>query len=221
MRSLFFSYIWRVKNRWYISILVLTLLVLGNVANKQQVTIPNQEIVLQFTSGQVSIEDTKSTIANVKQRLASAGIVDIQVEELQQGRLKIAYYSSNDVESIKVLLSEDKQLQLDHYSYKKHQDDQPSEEDPVDYNFDVYEIKQSIDLSDVDGKLSLETKAENDRFFNPNINAPSTTYNFEAKERIEQVAFNFRKELAIAIDKHSYRIPEVRAGPLAHGMYLL
>lgn len=218
--SLFFSYIWRVKNRWFFSILILALIVLGNVASRQQGNIPNQEIVLHFASESVSSEVTQNAISTVKDQLELAGIADIQVQELDNGQLKISYYSASDVASIKALLSKGNSLKLGYVSYNNQGNDKPSEEDTIDYNLDVYEIQQGNDLSDIDGKLALETKAENDRFYNPNIVTPSATFNFESKELIERVAFNFHKDIAISIDKHAYKIPEVRAGPSALGMYL-
>lgn len=221
IRSLFFSYIWRVKNRWYISIFILALMVLGNVASKQQCAIPNQEIVLQFTSESVSSEDALSAIAIVKEQLENAGIGEIQVQELQEGQLKISYYSATDVASIKALLSQDDTLHLGYLSHDNQNNEVPSEDNNLNYNLDVYEIQQGYDLSDFDGKLALETKAENDRFFNPHVFTPSATFHLESKERIEQVAFNFRRDIAIAIDKHSCKIPEVRAGPSVLGMYLI
>lgn len=220
MRSLFFSYIWRVKNKWYISIIILALIVLGNVANKQQRTIPNQEAVLQFTSEGVSSADALEAISMVKKRLETAGVADIQVKELQNGQLKISYYSADDVESIKALLSQDETFQLGSLVHDE-QENAPSQNNTIDFNLDIYEIHQSHELSDVDGKLALESKAENDRFFNPNVDTPSATINIEARERLAHVAFSFRKDIAITIDKHSYKIPEVRAGPLNNGVYLL
>lgn len=208
------------KNKWFISIFILALIALGNVASKQQATIPNQEIVLQFISESISSEDAQTAIAVVKEQLENTGIADIQVQELQEGRLKITYYSSSDVASIKALLSNGNALNLGYISYDNHDNHKPSEDHSIEYNLDVYEIQKGDDLSGFDGKLALETKAEHDRFFNPNVVTTSAIINVDVKAQIEQVAFKFRKDIAIAIDKHSYKIPEVRAGPSVDGMYL-
>ena len=139
------------KNRWYISILILALIAIGNVASKQQTAIPNQEIVLQFTSESVSSEDAQSAIAVVKEQLENAGIADIQVQELQEGLLKITYYSSSDVASIKALLSKGNTLNLGYVSYGNKENNKPSKDHSIDYNIDVYEIQQGDDLSGFNG----------------------------------------------------------------------
>ncbi|SDS09897.1 hypothetical protein SAMN04515667_1403 [Formosa sp. Hel1_31_208] len=208
------------KSRWCISILIIALTVLGSVASKQQVTMPNQEIVLQFVSTNVSINHTQNAITIVKEQLEAAGIENIYVQEKSNGHLTISYYSETDIASIKALLSEDPtttQLGLV-------QDDQehkiPSEEKSIHYSLDVYEIQQGDDLSSNDGKLALETKVEHERFSNTNVFTAKTNSDDERElDRTLKVAYKFNNAIAIAIDNRSRNIPEVRAGPRIIGMY--
>lgn len=202
-------------SKWYISVLVVMLTVLGSITSKQQMSSPNQEIVLQFTSGEVTYHDTETTISTVKQQLQKAGVENIQVSETEEGQLKITYYSDFDVESIKAILSKEKQLELGYaLDENENQSEFPSEEKSINYDFDVYEIQNtSHNSSQLGGKLALELKADNDRIFNPNVFISLDQISLEEVNKIEKVAYKFRKNIAIAIDNISHKIPEVRAGP--------
>jgi hypothetical protein len=202
------------NSRWYISILIITLTFLGSIASTQQVASPNQEIVLQFSSENVSPQDTLNAITSVKQQLEFAGVNAIKVQTLQGGQLKIIYFSNSDVEDIKTLLSKECALDLGYVSQGNNQSNTPSEEKSIKYNFDVYEIQQADNISDLEGKLALEPKAENDRIFNPNVLISAKEIDIDAKENIEKIAYKLSRTIAIAIDNHSYKIPEVRAGPV-------
>jgi hypothetical protein len=202
------------NSRWYISILIITLTFLGSIASTQQVASPNQEIVLQFSSENVSPQDTLNAITSVKQQLEFAGVNAMKVQTLQGGQLKITYFSNSDVEDIKTLLSKECALDLGYVSQGNNQSNTPSEEKSIKYNFDVYEIQQADNISDLEGKLALEPKAENDRIFNPNVLISAKEIDIDAKENIEKIAYKLSRTIAIAIDNHSYKIPEVRAGPV-------
>nr|WP_321237351.1 hypothetical protein [uncultured Psychroserpens sp.] len=206
------------KKSWYIGILIIALTLLGSVASKQQAAVPNQEIVLQFTSDVITSDEALDTIVLVKKQLQAVGVEHIQVQELLNGQLKITYYSDADVASIKTLLSNESTLELGYISKDNKQSNSPSEDHKIDYDLDVYEIQQSNDLSDLDGKLALETKTEHERFFNPNVLIAPEEISIDTKENIENVAYKFRRTIAIAIDNNSYKIPEVRAGPDFNGI---
>lgn len=201
--------------RWYISILIITLTFLGSIASTQRASIPNQEIILRFSSENVSTEDTLNTITSVKQQLETAGINDIKVQALQNGQLKITYYSNSDVDSIKTLLSNEGALYLGYLTQDRNQSETPSKEKKLQYNFDVYEIHQGHNLSDSDNQLALEIKVENDRLINPNVVGFDNSEQYDSKDNLVKVAYKYRRNIAIAINHISYKIPEVRAGPLA------
>jgi len=205
------------KSRWYISILIIILTLLGGVASQQQVCVPNQEIVLQFTSEEVTNDEALNAIAIIKQQLLDIGVDDIQVAEQEDGQLKITYYSDIDVTSIKKLLSTEKNLDFNSKPYKK--GDKPvkpsSNETLLSYNLDVYEIHNgNTGASDLGGKLALEQKPENIRFFNPNFYVPFNEVIAKENDKILKVAYIFQRNIAIAINNTPHKIPEVRAGPL-------
>jgi len=207
------------KNRWYICILIVTLTLLGSFASKDQASVPNQEIVLQFTSQAVTSNETCHAIALVKQKLQAADVKNIKVQKQRNGHLKITYFSTADVTIIKALLSQGEALSVDYLSNGERQRHIPSEDESITYNLDVYEIQQGNDISDLDGKLALETKPETNRFANPYVFIASEEMHIDAKERIEKVAYKFRRDIEITIDNHSYKIPEVRAGPVHYGIF--
>ena len=202
------------NSRWYISILIITLTFLGSIASTQQVATPNQEIVLQFSSTNVSTQDTQNAITSLKEQLEVAGVKEIKVQTLRDGQLKLSYYSNTDVDSIKALLSNECDLDLGYVSKRNKQDHTPSEEKSIAYNFDVYEIQQGDDVSELDGKLALEVKAQDDRIFNPNVFASNHRVKIETKQCIEKVTYTLCSSVSIAIDHNAYKIPEVRAGPM-------
>lgn len=198
----------------YTSTFIIILTLLG-IVSQQQVTVPNQEIVLQFTNDEVKYEEALNTIATVTKQLQDLGVDNILVKDLGNGELIITYYSDTDVAKIKSILSQEKNLQLGYASNNQDekQSELPSDEKSVSYNFDVYEI-QNGNTSDwnIDGYV-LKTNSENDRFFNPNEYTSVIEIDVRKKENIVKVTYRLHNNIAIAIDTISRNIPEVRAGP--------
>jgi hypothetical protein len=216
IQSLFF-YIWRMNSRRYIGALIIVLTFLG-VVYQQQYTLPNQEIILQFTDVKVTSADTQSTIAIVKKQLQNLGADNIQVVETKEGTLKITYYSASNVTNIKRNLSEENKLVIDcNLSNQDNEESSfPKENSSISYNLDVYEIQNGseADWNLVENNV-LELKFDNERFFNPNFFMSAIDINYREKENIVKVAYKIRRNIALAIDNTSHNIPEVRAGPVS------
>lgn len=216
IQSLFF-YIWRMNSRRYIGALIIVLTFLG-VVYQQQYTLPNQEIILQFTDVKVTSADTQSTIAIVKKQLQNLGADNIQVVETKEGTLKITYYSASNVTNIKRNLSEENKLVIDcNLSNQDNEESSfPKENSSISYNLDVYEIQNGseADWNLVENNV-LELKFDNERFFNPNFFMSAIDINDREKENIVKVAYKIRRNIALAIDNTSHNIPEVRAGPVS------
>ncbi len=212
MQFLFF-YICRMKKKWYFGILLTAFALL--VVMQQQTVVPNQEIVLEFANVEVTSLEAQKAITIVKKQLQSIGVKNTKISrELKNGKLTIAYYSDADVAFIKRVLSKEQHLGLDHIVYDQNQkDDQfPIDENPNDYNLDVYEIQKSTDV-DFDGSFVLEIKQKQNRNF--------SSYNFVSVidinevDRLIKIAQKVHTDIAIAIDNTSRTIPEVRAGPIS------
>ncbi|MGB3607865.1 MAG: hypothetical protein WA775_00080 [Psychroserpens sp.] len=205
------------KPKWYISILIITLTLLGSIAGKQQATAPNQGIVLQFTSSKVTALETQTAISSVTKTLETAGIHEVNIQQLLDGQLKITYYSDADIESIKALLLNENTLELTTVSRHEQSSSKLPRDHHIEYDLDVYEIQQGHELSGVDGKFALVNSSEHDHCCNPNVFIASAVIDFETKKDLDQVAFTFRSTQSTTIDNHSYKIPEVRAGPSVAG----
>ena len=203
------------KMKWYLSTLILALTAFGIYQNK--ISSPNQEILVQFGS-QVSIEQTQTAIASIKQQLQEFGVDVIQVNQSESGKLRIAYYSSVDVESIKKMLSEGDQLLFDYSKVDHHKNKLPSNKNSKKYNLDIYELHQSTDGGQgAAGTSVVIVKQDYDRFFNPKVVLPCYIIDASKTNQFVKEAYKVNRSIAIAIDTTSRNIPEVRAGPHANG----
>lgn len=199
------------KLKSLLSVLIIVLALLG--LSQHEMSVPNQEIVMQFTDDEVSSDDALNAIEIVKNQLQTIGVDNIQVREIEEGRLRITYYSDMDVVSIKNILSQEKNLKLGYTSTGEEPIDLPSD-DSDSYNFNVYEIQKPSDSKwDFEGTLVLELKPDGDRFSNPKVFASINEIDDEVSST--KVAYKLHYNIAVAIDNTSYKIPEVRAGPIA------
>jgi hypothetical protein len=201
--------------RWCISALIFSLTVFG-VVSQQQIAVPNQEIVLQFSDVELTSEDAKHTIASVRAQLLELGVENIKVKAHQNGKLRISYYSVADISSIKSNFSKNNDVVLD-YSLK-HQEKNtskfPSEKNDISYNIDVYEIeKQGNSAWDFDGAFVLDVDVKSDRFSDPNLYVSINDLNFVTTNSILKVAYKVQRNITIEVGETSHSKPEVRAGP--------
>tara|TARA_R110002049_G_scaffold41385_3_gene124673 strand:- start:16228 stop:16932 length:705 start_codon:yes stop_codon:yes gene_type:complete len=214
IQSLFF-YIWRMFKKWYVITFLVVLSVLGFVS-QEQIAIPNQEIVLQFTDVEITSQDAQSTIAVVKRQLQNLGADNIQVKESNNGKLKITYYSSTDISIIKDTFSKDEIVDVDYTSQNQNKKTEgfPSGKNSITYNLDVYEIENEADSDwDFNGISVIEFDSKSDRFFDPNPYFTGSNIGFRIKNNSVKVAYTIHYRIAIVLDKASKSIPEVRAGP--------
>ncbi|MDW5287686.1 hypothetical protein [Formosa sp. PL04] len=199
--------------RWYFSTLTIIVALFFGVASQQQNAVPNQEIVLQLSGDVFAQDNADEAISVVRQQLQNIGAENIQVNEDEAGVLKITYYCDSDIASIKKILSEDQSLEFENSTSKHNQS--PSEEKGSTYNFDVFEIHNGYDFAfNHAGKVAVELKASSHHF----TNLHDYSFISQTVDVIEmysiRVAYKFYKDIALAIDNNSKKIPEVRAGPL-------
>ncbi len=202
------------KNKWYISALIFALAIVG--ISLEQVSVPNQEIVLQFTDAEVTSHETQGAIAHVKSQLEAIDVDNIKIQELGNGTLKITYYSDIDVSEIKKIVTGERNVAVDYTSYNTNKEDTklPSEKDTKTYQLDIYEIQDANDLVSSSGNV-VELKSESIRFFTPDTYASINKLCSEGRNKAEKLAYIIHRNIAITIDDASYTIPEVRAGPIA------
>lgn len=203
--------------KWCFSAALIFIAVLGGILGQQQATVPNQEIVLQFSDADISTRDAQQTIAIVEQQLERIGVAYIHVSEQEDGKMVISYYSDTNVESIKALLSKQKELALGLVSNKT--SDQPlqlpSQNESFAYNLDIYEIQDGQNsVSNLGGKCAVELKSGQYRFVNPNFHIPSENSYNDDNGPILKIKVAIQCYIAIKNDDNLHKIPEVRAGPI-------
>lgn len=166
---------------------------------------PNQEIVLEFVNTKATAKTIKNTIANLEQKLVKIGVSNIQIQKTNSGKLKITYYSNNNIEKVKQTLVADN-------SFSKNLNKQKKKEN-FDYKIDVYELQNSTNFSSLDDQFIFEVKYNSDQFYS------STNFPFVRNTSLEKTDFQYKttykanKNYPFTKDYTSYNEPEVRAGP--------
>lgn len=202
------------QKKWYLSALLVVLTLVG--VSLDQMTVPNQEIVVQFSAESVSSENTKDTIEIVTTQLESLGAAQINVSESANGLLKITYYSNQDVALIKRTLAKQQLLDLGVTTFGTSESSDVPTERPVKlYELDVHEITQLADYdSDINGvALTLESKTT--RFYVQNVHFGTAPFLLPERIETQEVAYQFQKQISLLITTPHFIIPEVRAGPLS------
>jgi len=202
------------KTKWYFGTFIFLLTLF--VVNQQQISIPNQEIVVQFSSGEVSFLETQHTIAVVKKQLEQAGVEKIEVHIGENGAIKISYFSTIDIVSIKKIFSEENDINLgvsSIFNTEKSNKSQPNKNSDT-YKLDVYEIQKGDDLDLENNGFAIELKSNNDRFFVIDVYFIKTEIDISKVNKDEKVAYKIHRYFPIVKNNSSHIIPEVRAGPL-------
>jgi len=202
------------QTKWLLSSFIIILAIVG--ISLEQIAVPNQEIVVQFTHEDVTFSETQDAIAIVKEQLQAIGVHNIQVQEPVNGQLKITYHSDVDVLSIKRILSQENTFDLGYASFNAPNEptEFPSEKNTKNYELNVYEIQNGTDFeTDFNGYV-LEIETKTNRFFVPDYYAASNVLSVSEKNKTDKLAYTTHKNVALAIDNTSYVIPEVRAGPM-------
>lgn len=195
--------------KWYFGALILILTLFG--ANQENLVVPNQEIVLQFSNTTVTSNEAELTLANVKEQLKAIGVSKFQVRKETKGRLVISYYSDTTAAIVKDLLSADTA-----FDYASNKDD--NSEFPLEhhYNLDVFEISKTSDTGfGSSGKSLFQLKQDYDRFSNPNVLLYAVEFTSILRNIEVQVAYKQNNTIAIAINNIPHKIPEGRAGPIS------
>lgn len=200
------------KLKWCILLGILSLI---GIATQQQLPMPNQEIVLRFSSEEVATEEAKNAIAIVKDQLVALGAINIQVREIDKGDLKLIYYINADVDSIKDFLTQENTIALGYIVPKGNANNSeiPSKEKHQTYDIDVFEIKSHERGFDLARSHGLKQKHENTHFEFSCVFILSKDIHSVDLENLFTERFKFRKNSAIAIEITSKKIPDGRAGP--------
>jgi len=195
------------KSKWYFGIVITALTFF--VVSQQQITVPNQEIVFQFSDNQATVSQTEKAIQAIKAQLQNIGVKNTQVFE-QNGILKISYYSDITIAEVKSILLNEK---LIFNNTKGTQNDNPLDSS---YNVDVFEIKPATESGvGFDGKFIVEAKQEYTRASQIVLTFSAITEGIIQLTLPANVTYKVNTNSSISIDKGSFNIPEGRAGPKA------
>lgn len=201
--------------RWYLIVLTVALAYFG--ISVERPTVANQEIVVQFAANSINAEDTQNAISEITEQLKAVGVSEIKVSELLNGKLKVTYYSTVEVALIKDLFTKQNKLQLDGTAFNETDGSSkiPLNQSPNSYQLEVVKIK-----TDFGSDLGLQglpagVKSLKDQFVNPNVSLSVCSSEIPTKHLFEIVAFKNYRNISLLIDNSSYKIPEVRAGPLS------
>ncbi|WP_157578328.1 hypothetical protein [Polaribacter reichenbachii] len=196
--------------KWYFSALLVLFTFLGTF--QENIPVPNQEIVLEFNNSKIDAKEIAYTIADLKNRLTTAGASNIQIKESTNGTLKIFYYSADHVSHIKDALSKKEKIAIKSSSNNTDENKAPSEK-TSNFNFDVYELEKDSNTSNFDGNSILEIKYDSDRYTNTQNYASSIKILSIEANTVFKSKSRFYKRLFIVKNSTSHNIPEVRAGP--------
>ncbi|AUC86400.1 hypothetical protein CW731_14415 [Polaribacter sp. ALD11] len=192
--------------KWYISTFFLLFLYFS--ASQEQISIPNQEIVLEFIDSKINKKNIKNTVAKVKEELIKLGVVNITIKTNKKGTLKISYYSAVGINNIKEVLKSQHKLILNQNSKDKEDNNNSS-----NYNIDIHELTVKTDISNLDDQFVFEIKYNSDRFTTVNYLALAKNLEQHKTDQLYKIAYKVNKNNSFTKNRTSYKEPEVRAGP--------
>ncbi len=189
--------------KWCFGTFLLLFISLASV--QKNTPTPNQEIVLEFLQSKTTTKEIKNTIANLEQQLIKIGVSNIKIQKNNNGKLKITYYSKNNIEKIRQTLIADS-------SYSKDQNNKDKQYN-FDYTIDVYELNDYSSFSNLEDHFIFDVKYNSDQFYS------DTSFPYVRNNSIEKANFQYKttykvnKDYPFTEDYTSYKNPEVRAGP--------
>ncbi len=201
------------KNWYYFSGLFLVLAFFG--FGSERTAVPNQEIVIQFSDVEVTLEETQDAIAAVKGQLETLAATNIKLQELGNGTLKITYYSTIDISDVRELLLKGRDLANTGSIPTDTESEFPYHKGETYYEIGIHTLQDGHDLVGTSSEGFLESKSESIRYFTPTTDVRVQPFFKLKTPTTDSVAYAVYYHIMIAVDESSYKIPEVRAGPLA------
>ena len=188
--------------KWYLCSLVLSFVLFG-VVKHYHVQEHNQEIVLQFESGQSQLEHIEKSLNALKEQLKVIGGRDFQISANGNGLYRIAYYSNLDAVTIESELSSTGIII------------ETSNASKVPFSFEVFEIRPNFQKHwDFEGQLVTIVNPKSDRlseikllkYFGILQNETSRLQLDASKAKL----YDFQ----LHINFNAIVSPEIRAGPI-------
>ena len=201
------------QTKWYLRSFVILVVLIG--LTLEQIAQPNQQIVVEFAGDSVSLSSAQNTITAVTNKLQAIGAKSIKVKQGAKGVLTISYYSTIDTEAVKSMLSSKKEVLEGIASNNSSPKNQaPPFETSFNYKLDVYEIHQQYDIKpDLNG-LVLTFEGKTHRYFIAKVYGAIGGNQIAQQNKITTVSFIAQGAISLVLTDFSYKIPQVRAGPI-------
>lgn len=201
------------QTKWYLRSFVILVVLIG--LTLEQIAQPNQQIVVEFAGDSVSLSNAQNTIAAVTNKLQAIGAKSIKVKQGANGVLTISYYSTIDTEAVKGMLSSNKEVLEGVASNDSSPKNQaPPFDTSSVYKLDVYEIQQQYDIKpDLNG-LVLTFEGKTHRYFIAKVYGAIGGNQIAQQNKITTVSFIAQGAVSLVLTDFSYKIPQVRAGPI-------
>ena len=201
------------QTKWYLRSFVILVVLIG--LTLEQIAQPNQQIVVEFAGESVSLSSAQNTIAAVTNKLQDIGAKSIKVKQGANGVLTISYYSTIDTEAVKGMLSSNKEVLEGVASNDSSPKNQaPPFDTSSVYKLDVYEIQQQYDIKpDLNG-LVLTFEGKTHRYFIAKVYGAIGGNQIAQQNKITTVSFIAQGAVSLVLTDFSYKIPQVRAGPI-------
>jgi len=201
------------QTKWYLRSFLILVVLVG--LTLEQIAQPNQQIVVEFAGDNISLSNAQKTLAAVTNKLQAIGAKSIKVKQSASGVLTISYYSTIDTEAVKGMLSSNKEVLegvASNYSSPKNQ--APPFDTSSVYKLDVYEIQQQYDIKpDLNG-LALTFEGKTHRYFIAKVYGAIGGNQIAQQNKITTVSFIAQGAVSLLLTEFSYKIPQVRAGPI-------
>ena len=201
------------QTKWYLRSFVILVVLIG--LTLEQIAQPNQQIVVEFAGDSISLSNAQNTIAAVTNKLQDIGAKSIKVKQGANGVLTISYYSTIDTEAVKGMLSSNKEVLEGVASGSSSPKNQaPPFDTSSVYKLDVYEIQQQYDIKpDLNG-LVLTFEGKTHRYFIAKVYGAIGGNQIAQQNKITTVSFIAQGAVSLILTDFSYKIPQVRAGPI-------
>ena len=201
------------QTKWYLRSFLFLVVLVG--LTLEQIAQPNQQIVVEFAGDSNSLSNAQNTIAAVTNKLHDIGAKSIKVKQSANGVLTISYYSTIDTEAVKGMLSSNKEVfegVASNHSSPKNQ--APPFDTSSVYKLDVYEIQQQYDIKpDLNG-LVLTFEGKTHRYFIAKVYGAIGGNQIAQQNKITTVSLIAQGAVSLLLTEFSYKIPQVRAGPI-------
>ena len=201
------------QTKWYLRSFLILVVLVG--LTLEQIAQPNQQIVVEFAGDNISLSNAQKTLAAVTNKLQAIGAKSIKVEQSASGVLTISYYSTIDTEAVKGMLSSNKEVLEGVASDSSSPKNQaPPFDTSSVYKLDVYEIQQQYDIKpDLNG-LVLTFEGKTHRYFIAKVYGAIGGNQIAQQNKITTVSLIAQGAVSLLLTEFSYKIPQVRAGPI-------